>query len=398
VSLFISFPPLLPLSLSPHLPLPTSMPRPPHIVFAGGRTRGQLYPGLAVAAQLAERVPHALITFVSGGRSGDRHVIRAAGFRHAKLPSQPAPESALHAVRFVTDNVAGYLAARWFLKEKHVTAVVGLGGAASAPTVRAAISRGLPVVLLEQNVVPGRATRWLARSASSVCAGFEQTRAYFPSAVPLTVTGNPARATFQQLHRKNKDQFRTGRKRLVILGGSGRNSSINEHMPRALSRLRQQLSGWQIVHQAGDGQLQETERRYHDVCVNAMVFAFVDEMAPLIFGSDLVVCRGGATTLAELALAGAPAVVAPSPGALDYQWPNAEVYASAGAATLVDETEDTAPFDDAIVDELKSLLVDDARRVRMAANMQRLARPDAAANVCNVIYDTLFGTSIRLAA
>jgi UDP-N-acetylglucosamine--N-acetylmuramyl-(pentapeptide) pyrophosphoryl-undecaprenol N-acetylglucosamine transferase len=353
---------------------------------------------LAVAAQLAERVPHATITFVSGGRSGDRHVIRAAGFRHAKLPSRPAPESALNAVRFVTDNVAGYLAARWYLREKHVTAVVGLGGAASAPTVRAAISRGLPVVLLEQNVVPGRATRWLARSANSVCAGFDQTRAYFPSAVPLTVTGNPACATFQQLHRKTAHQWRNGRKRLVILGGSGRSSSINEHMPRALSRLRQQLSGWQIVHQAGDGQLQETERRYHDVCVNAMVFAFVDEMAPLIFGSDLVVCRGGATTLAELALAGAPAVVAPSPGAMDYQWPNAEVYASAGAATLVDESEDTAPFDDAIVDQLKTLLIDDSRRERMAANMRRLARPDAAANVCSVIHDAIFGQSVRLAA
>jgi UDP-N-acetylglucosamine--N-acetylmuramyl-(pentapeptide) pyrophosphoryl-undecaprenol N-acetylglucosamine transferase len=170
-------------------------------------------------------------------------------------------------------------------------------------------------------------------------------------------------------------------------------------MPRALSRLRQQLSGWQIVHQAGDGQLQETERRYHDVCVNAMVFAFVDEMAPLIFGSDLVVCRGGATTLAELALAGAPAVVAPSPGAMDYQWPNAEVYASAGAATLVDETEDTAPFDELLVDQLKLLLMDDARRQRMAANMRRLARPDAGANVCNVICDALFGAAaVRLAA
>jgi UDP-N-acetylglucosamine--N-acetylmuramyl-(pentapeptide) pyrophosphoryl-undecaprenol N-acetylglucosamine transferase len=374
------------------------MPRPPHIVFAGGGTRGQLYPGLAVAAQLAERVPHAVITFVGGSRTADRHVIRAAGFRHAKLPSQPAPESALKAVRFVTDNVAGYLAARWYLKEKHATAVVGLGGAASAPTVRAAISRGLPVVLLEQNVVPGRATRWLARSAASVCAGFDQTRAYFPSAVPLTVTGNPARATFEKLYRRNKNEFRTSRKRLVILGGSGRNSSINEHMPRALSRLREQLFGWQIVHQAGDGQLQDTERRYHDVCVNAMVFAFVDEMAPLIFGSDLVICRGGATTLAELALAGAPAVIVPSPGAMDYQWSNAEVYASAGAAAIIDETEHTETLDDALVQQLKSLLVDGGRREKMATNMRRLARPDAGANVCNVIYDTLFGNAIRLAA
>src|SRR4029079_7104138 len=170
------------------------------------------------------------------------------------------------------------------------------------------------------------------------------TRAYFPSAVPLTITGNPARATFQQLHQKNKTNFRAARKRLVILGGSGRNPSLNDCMPRALSRLRQQLSGWQIVHQAGDGQLQDTERRYHDVCVNALVVSYVDEMAPLLFASDLVVCRAGATTLAELALAGAPAVVAPSPGAMDYEWPNAEVYAQADAVALVDETEDTAPF------------------------------------------------------
>jgi UDP-N-acetylglucosamine--N-acetylmuramyl-(pentapeptide) pyrophosphoryl-undecaprenol N-acetylglucosamine transferase len=374
------------------------MPRPPHIVFAGGGTRGQLYPGLAVAAQLAERVPQAVITFVGGGRTADRHVIRAAGFRHTKLPSQPAPETALHAVRFVTDNVAGYLAARWYLKEKHVTAVVGLGGAASAPTVRAAITHGLPVVLLEQNVVPGRTTRWLARSANSVCAGFDQTRAYFPSAVPLIVTGNPARATFEKLYRRNRSEFRTGRKRLVILGGSGRNLSINEHMPRALSRLREQLFGWQIVHQAGDGQLQDTERRYHEVCVNAMVFAFVDEMAPLIFGSELVVCRGGATTLAELALAGAPAVIVPSPSAMDYQWSNAEVYASAGAAAIIDETEHPETLDDALIQQLKSLLTDGGRREKMAANMRRMARPDAGANFCNVIYDTLFGNAVRLAA
>jgi UDP-N-acetylglucosamine--N-acetylmuramyl-(pentapeptide) pyrophosphoryl-undecaprenol N-acetylglucosamine transferase len=122
-------------------------------------------------------------------------------------------------------------------------------------------------------------------------------------------------------------------------------------------------------------------------------------MAPLIFGSELVVCRAGATTLAELALVGAPAVVVPSSRAIEYQWPNAEVYASAGAATLIDETnENCGPLDDAIVQQLKSLLIDDERRARMAANMRRMARPDAGANVCNVICDALFGTAIRLAA
>src|SRR4051794_6258933 len=155
------------------------MPRPPHIVFAGGGTRGRLLPGLAIAAHLVERLPEAIITFIAGGRSADRHIIRAAGFRYARLPSQPAPQRALQAVRFVTDNVAGYWAARWFLKEKRVSAVVGLGGASCAPAVRAAVSRGLPTLMLEQNVVPGRVTRWLARSVTMVCAGFAETRGYF---------------------------------------------------------------------------------------------------------------------------------------------------------------------------------------------------------------------------
>lgn len=375
------------------------MARPPHIVFAGGGSKGQLYPGLAVATHLAERVPHAHITFVGGHRLDDRHIVRDAGFRHAKLPSKPGPQNPLDAVRFVTDNVAGYVAARWYLREKHVSAVVGLGGASSAPAVRAAISSGIPVVLLEQNVVPGRVTRWLARSARSVCLGFEQTRSYFPSAVPVTVTGNPARMTFEKLYRQHgKTSFRAKQKRLVIIGGSSRSSSLNEQMPRALSRLRNELAGWQIVHQAGDGQLKETERRYQELCINALVFAYVDEMAPLVFGSDVMVCRAGATTLAELALAGVPSVLVPTPAVMDYQWPNAEVYASAGAATVIDETDIPGSLEAELAEHIRPLLVDEGRRAQMAAQMRRLARPDAGANVCNTIYDALFGMSVRLAA
>jgi UDP-N-acetylglucosamine--N-acetylmuramyl-(pentapeptide) pyrophosphoryl-undecaprenol N-acetylglucosamine transferase len=353
---------------------------------------------MAVAAHLADRLPDATITFVGGGRAAEGHVVRSAGFRHAMLPSQPAPTNALHAVRFVTDNVAGYWAARWFLREKRVSAVVGLGGAASAPTVRAAISRGIPVVLLEQNVVPGRVTRWLARSAHRVCAGFEETRAYFPAAVPLTVTGNPARTSFERLYRlPNNRQFAT-KKRLVVIGGSGRDSSLNYDMPRALSRLRDEFAGWQIVHQCGDGHLKATERRYHDYCLNALVFAYIDEMAPLLFGSDLVVCRAGATTLAELSLAGVPAILVPSPSAMDDQWPNAEVFTSAGAATLIDETDLTGSLEAELVQHLKPLLSDESQRNKMAVQMRRFARPEAGANIASVVHDMLINTTIRLAA
>ncbi len=374
------------------------MPRPPHIVFAGGGTPGQLHPGLAVATHLIERIPDAIVTFVGGSRAVDRHVIRAAGFKFAGVPSQPAPEKIMHAVRFVTDNLAGYWAARWFLKEQHVSAVIGLGGPSCAPAVRAAVSRGLPTFVLEQNVVPGRVTRWLARSVTMVCAGFSETRAYFPSAVPVTVTGNPARPAFEQLYRTARIESRPRDKRLIVIGGSGGSRLINEHMPRALARMRDRLASWQIVHQSGEGQLQLTESRYRAFNVDALVVAFIDEIAPIMFASDLVVCRSGGTTLAELALASAPAVLMPYPSVLDYQLPNAEIYAAAGAATIIDETEITCSLEDAFVEKLEDLLVNDARRAKMAANMRRLARPGAAANVTNIVYESLFCNAIRLAA
>jgi UDP-N-acetylglucosamine--N-acetylmuramyl-(pentapeptide) pyrophosphoryl-undecaprenol N-acetylglucosamine transferase len=405
------------------------MPRPPHIVFAGGGTPGHLHPGLAVAAHLMERIPDATVTFIGGGRGVDRHVIRAAGFGFSAVPSQPAPENPLDAVRFVTDNVAGYWAARWMLREKRVSAVVGLGGASSAPTVRAAISRGIPTLMLEQNVVPGRVTRWLARSATMVCAGFNETRGYFPSAVPITITGNPARPAFERMHRELRSgclkslpqdliesrcelsesdkigshtRLRASAndtlKRLVVIGGAGGARSLNEELPAALARLREQLAGWQVVHQSGEGQLQATEQRYRAAGVDALVVAFIDELAPVMFASDLVICRPGGTTLAELAMASVPAILVPYPRVMDYHLPNAEIFAAAGAATIIDESEPEIPLKDALVGQLESLLTNDERRAKMAASMRRLARPGAAANVTNLVYEQLFNTSVRIAA
>ena len=401
---------------------------PPHIVFAGGVTSSHLHPGLAVAAHLVERYPEAQVTFVGGPRLFERHLVRAAGFSYAHVPSQPPPRQPIHAARFVLDNVAGYWASRWFLREQNVSLVVGLGGSASAGTVRAAMSRGIPAVMLEQNLVPGRVTRWLARSADSVCVGFQESTRHYPSAVPVTVTGNPAPPEFERLYRQRhhgvageppatRQQQNRGElghrpepdpshpaiapapnKRLIIIGGAGGARSLNESMPGALARLRDQLAGWQIVHQTGEGQLQETERRYRDLGISALAFAYIDEMASIMFESDLVVCRSAGTTLAELALAGVPAVLVPYPPAMDYQMPNAEVFAATGAVRILDETSLPGSLTDALVDKLQPLVSDDGRRAKMAANMRRLACPEAAANVTDAIGCILLGATVRIAA
>lgn len=379
-----------------------------HIVFAGGGAPGHLHPGLAVAAHVVERMPDAQVTFIGAGQSLEPHTVRAAGFAYVPIPSRSPSRHPIDVMRFVTDNLAGFWASRWFLKEQKVSLVVGLGGYQCAATVRAAVARRVPTVLLEQNVLPSRVTGWLSRSAQLVCAGFEQVRRRLPAETPLQITGNPARPAFEQLYR----QVQTNRpwssaplrddateKRLVVVGGAGGARSLNQFMPRALSRMGQLLDGWRIVHQTGEGQLQETERRYRAAGVEALVVSYIDEMAAVLFESDLVVCRSGGTTLAELALAGTPAILVPYPKALDAsQTANAEVFAAGRACEIIDETSLESTLDQALVDRLQRLMVDHAYRQAMAANMRRFARPEASALITDMICGMLGGTTTRLAA
>jgi UDP-N-acetylglucosamine--N-acetylmuramyl-(pentapeptide) pyrophosphoryl-undecaprenol N-acetylglucosamine transferase len=244
-----------------------------------------------------------------------------------------------------------------------------------------------------------------------VCAGFDDVRAHLPADTPLVVTGNPARPGFEQLFRamnaksatESRPNGKSGcQKRLVVIGGVGGAHSLNESMPVALQRLGKRLHGWQIVHQTGEGHLQDTLHRYRNADVDALVVSFIDELAPLLFQSHLVVCRAGGTTLSELALAGVPAVFVPySRYAEAYQLANADVAVTAHAATMIDEVALEAPLDEALVDHIAPLLADDVRRTAMAANMRSLARPDAASLVTDTIRIILGASatgSIRLAA
>ncbi len=382
----------------------------PHVLFAGGGVGGPLDPGLAVAAEFARRMPHALISCAGPGQSLERHVVRSAGYQYLTIPSRPAPQNPLQAVRYVTDNVAGYCAARWMLREQRISLVVGLGGYTSAPVVRAAAARGTPIILLEQNAVPGRTTRWLSRSSALVCVAFEESRPHLHVQAPVTVTGNPVRSAVEQLYRRlertgrsflasPEEEAATQKKRLVVLGGADGARSLNESIPGALKQLGPLKDDWQVVHQTGEGQLQETEARYRKLGVEALAVTSIDEIASVLFASDLVVCRAGGTTLAELALAGVPGLLVPSPQAVDdHQIANAKVFASAGACRLIDETSQTGALDTALARELKPLLSDGPLRHGMGLKMQSLARPQASAEIATAIRDTLCGARTELLA
>jgi UDP-N-acetylglucosamine--N-acetylmuramyl-(pentapeptide) pyrophosphoryl-undecaprenol N-acetylglucosamine transferase len=412
----------------------------PHVLFAGGGSLNHVYPGLAVAEHLRRTVANVQVTFAGAGAARERHLVRAAGHHYTAIPTHPAPRNPLQAIRFVTDNLAGYCAARWMLREQRISLVVGLGGSTSVAVVRAAVDRGLPVVLFEQNAVPGRTTRWLSRAAVMVCAGFEEVRPHIHVQAPVTVTGNPTRMAFEEtyfrLHGKHVDASggmasavrRSGhesphrhahadegmphnrrQRRLVILGGSAGARSLNEAVPTALAMIGSPLAAWQIVHQTGDGQLVETEARYAQLGVRALAVTHIDEAAPVLFASDLVVCRAAGTTLAELALAGVPAVVVPYPQATDnHQAANAKVFAAAGACRVIDEAKCLAGANrdgvangaaggeygslaSALAAELEPLVTDDRLRADMAQAMHRQARPHATAEIASAIAAQLCG-------
>jgi len=376
----------------------------PHIVFAGGGTGGHLFPGLAVAERLAGDVPHVRITFAGTGREFEWRHVAAAGFEYLRLQCRPLPRRLREVFPFLTNNFTGYRKAGRFLSGQPVSAVVGLGGYGSVPMARAAIRRSVPLVLLEQNAVPGRATRWLAPAAALVCTAFEQAHRYLGPRCSVRVTGNPIRAGFTRrlvalgalavnhqgdiraavASRASNGDMRS--KLLLVLGGSNGARSLNQHVPAALSIVRERLRGWSIVHQSGQADFEPTRRLYAKLGLKATVLPFVADVPSVLARADLAVCRAGGTTLAELAATGVPAILLPYPYAADdHQRKNADVFTKSGGCVTLDERELPGRLEAHLADAIALLLGDSAKRTAMSQSIRCLAQPDATWDVASMI-------------
>jgi UDP-N-acetylglucosamine--N-acetylmuramyl-(pentapeptide) pyrophosphoryl-undecaprenol N-acetylglucosamine transferase len=361
-----------------------------HIVFAGGGTAGHLFPGLAVAAQLAARSNPPRITFLGTGKSFEKRFVEKTGFEYLELASAPLASGVRGVLRFLGENFSGYRSARRFLRRERASVVIGLGGYASVPACRAATSMDIPLVLLEQNAYPGKATRYLARHANVICAAFEEACGHLQEFGPVRVTGNPIRTGFRPRRhpRKPRPKDAAWQRRLVVLGGSGGAHAINEFVPKALYKLRDSLADWQIVHQTGPRETSATAELYRKLTLNATVVPFIQNLPSVLRHTDLAISRAGGTTLAELAATGVPAVLLPYPQAADdHQRSNADVFASAGAARIVDERDVYERLDDALVRALDDLVADAPLRDTMSAAALKLARPDAAWQVATMVHE-----------
>jgi UDP-N-acetylglucosamine--N-acetylmuramyl-(pentapeptide) pyrophosphoryl-undecaprenol N-acetylglucosamine transferase len=369
-----------------------------------------LFPGLAVAARLADNAPEVRISFAGSGKEFERQQVAAAGFDYVPIACAPLTGRLRDLPGFVLANLSGYRAAKRFLADQQVTAVVGLGGYASVPTARAAVRQGIPLVLLEQNAVPGRATRWLARSATMVCTAFRQCDDYLPVGCPVRLTGNPIRDGFlctphaprevrPHAEREEYDAGVAAGANLLVLGGSAGARSLNENVPQALARIRPMLAGWTIVHQSGPADVRRTQALYNACGLRAFVAAFLSDMPQTLACTRLAICRAGGTTLAELAVSGVPAVLVPYPHAAgDHQRRNAASFAASGGCLVIDQRDGRLPLADRLAAVLGPLVADPSRLATMSFSVRCLAKPAAAAEIAAVIRQAVASGEWRVAS
>lgn len=356
----------------------TGKPRPAlSVVFAGGGTGGHLFPGVAVAREVVRRHADARVVFVGAGRGIESRALAREGFPLERVRSRGLMGKSLRAIgRAIALAPVTVIDALAVLRRTRPDVVVGLGGYSAGPVVLLAALGGRPTMLMEQNAVPGITNRLLAPVVRAAAVSYDAASAHFGA--KAFVAGNPVRAAFFDSAIPRSDD----RPRVLVLGGSQGAHTLNEALVGAAPALARGEPRLALTHQTGEGDLETVRAGYRAAGMRARVEPFLDTVAEEMRSSDAVVCRAGATTLAEVAASGRPALIVPLPRAAhDHQRRNAAVLAEAGAAEVVEE----AVLRAELAPRLLALLGDPARRSAMSEAARRLARPDAARRVVDRI-------------
>ena len=352
------------------------------IMIAGGGTGGHVYPGIAVAEELLRRRPNAEVVFVGGRRGLEAQAVPESGFRIRFIVTRGFPRRAWWRwPGAVLANLVGFVQALWVVASERPDAVLGTGGYVSGPVSLASWLLGRPLLLQEQNSIPGLANRWLARVADEVHLSFTEARAYFKRKDNLKVTGNPVRA--HVLGGDRGQGLRTfdlaeGKPTVFIFGGSRGAHRINEASLDAMRRLKGRVE-LQFILQTGRDDYESARKTAEQEQLPARIVPFLKDIHLAYAVADLVVCRSGAMTLAEIAACGTPAILVPYPHAAhNHQEVNAHNLVERGAAALVLDRELTG---ERLAREIAHLVSDRQTLRRMSANARTFARLDAAERI-----------------
>lgn len=362
----------------------------PLFVFAGGGTGGHLYPALAVADAIRERLPDAAFAIFGSQRPIDDRILNSSRWNNVRQSLRPLSAAPWRWPGIYLSLRRARLACRDAFENQLPAIVVGTGGLASVPAVREAARMGIPTAILNPDLRPGRANRHLSGHADVVFAQFEGTHRHLPSANRVVVAGCPVRPAFAEIKRaegihafKLDPQKRT----LVVTGASQGARSINEAVLANLDFFAAQ-SDWQILHLTGDMDHQRVRNAYADRDLSATAIAYTENMAGAFAAADLIISRAGASTLAEITAIGRASILMPYPYHKDqHQRANAECLSRMKAARIMDDKIDADRNGPALRRQLEELCNQADLRHSMAENAGSMGRPRAAEDICDRILD-----------
>lgn len=354
------------------------------VIIAGGGTGGHLFPGIAIAEEFMKRDRSSQVIFVGTKNGIEKDVLPGEGFTLETIMIEGVKgKNILKKIFALLKMPLGIIQSLFILVEYRPDIVIGVGGYASFPAVLSSSLLGIPNIIHEQNRIPGLANKILARIAKKVAVTFKESLNYF-SKDKTEITGNPVRKRLINGFKKEVED--DDRFTIFVFGGSQGASSINLSMIESLEFISK-LKEVHIIHQTGGQDFDMVKEGYEKNGVSADVYPFIKDMAECYARSNLVICRSGATAIAELTACGKPSILIPYPfAANNHQEINARVLEEKGAAEVLLDRDVNGK---SLADRILAFINDKEKTREMAKKSSRLSRVDAAEKIVDICYELI---------
>ncbi|MDY7228671.1 undecaprenyldiphospho-muramoylpentapeptide beta-N-acetylglucosaminyltransferase [Hyalangium rubrum] len=355
------------------------------VLIAGGGTGGHLFPGIALAEEVVTRHHRNEVVFVGTERGLEAKVVPQAGFPLEFIRARGLKGKGLgQLIKGLLALPLAFIESFRILQKHKPDVVVGVGGYASGPVVMAAWLLGIPTAVQEQNALPGLTNKLLGKVVKVVFTAFDEARRFFPEG-KVQLVGNPIRRKLMDNYLRSHVAHE--RFAILVFGGSLGAKGVNQRVVEALEHLVDLKDQIHFLHQTGKNDLEMVRKGYADKGFQAEVVEFIDDMSDAYARADLVVCRAGATTLAELTVCKKASILVPFPYATDnHQEVNARALVEAGAAVMFRESELTGQK---LAEQIRLLKQEPARLKQMEKKAGLLGRPEASKELADVCVDLM---------
>ena len=356
------------------------------VIVSGGGTGGHIFPAISIANEIKAIVPHAEFLFVGAEGKMEMEKVPAAGYKIIGLwISGLQRKLTFSNLLFPFKVIASTIKARKIIQEFKPDIVIGTGGYASGPTLRAAVALGIPTLIQEQNSYPGITNKLLSKKVNLICVGYEGMEKFFP-ANKLKLTGNPVRQDLVQTESKKEEAYSLfnlsrEKKTILVIGGSLGARTINQAINSALPQIIQ--NNLQLIWQTGKSYFDTAKQHNISSEVNGIkIFEFISRMDLAYAAADLIISRAGASSVSELALVGKPCILVPSPNvAEDHQTKNAHALVNKQAAVLVKDADAMKNLIPTAIDLMNNSTMCEALR----QNISQLAFKNASRDIAHEI-------------